>query len=311
MDTLTARHVRYIKLGREGRWFEECRRLARIALGHDAVPHALALAGDWAGLEAALTKSRGDAAREDVREVRDFYTLGADALWVTFDREHLWWTFAEPEVHLTEERAEPGSRYRRTIGGWRCTDLLGEPLRIVDLNAKLTTTRAYRRTICDVAARDYLLRRINGAPEPSVERAQAAQAEAVAAARELIAGLHPADFELLADLIFAAGGWRRLSVVGETMKDADLVLEQPATRERAFVQVKSTASQAVLADYVERFRAHAGSFQRMFFICHSPKGALEGALGSSDADVAVWTGDRLADQAVRAGLLDWLIERSA
>ncbi len=90
METITAREARYIKLGREGGWLEDCRRLGRVALGHDPAPHDKALGGDWEGVEAALRPSRGDAVREDLRELRDFYELGADAIWITFDREHLW-----------------------------------------------------------------------------------------------------------------------------------------------------------------------------------------------------------------------------
>ena len=94
---------------------------------------------------------------------------------------------------------------------------------------------------------------------------------------------------------------------GGTQKDVDLILEQPATGERAFVQVKSKAGQAVLDDYVDKFR-RSGAYQRMFFVCHSPKGALA---TEDDASLHVWAGDHLADATVRAGLFDWLMERSA
>ena len=120
------------------------------------------------------------------------------------------------------------------------------------------------------------------------------------------AGLHWADFETPVDLIFARSGWQRISRVGGTQADVDLVLEQPATGETAFVQVKSRAGQSVLDDYIGRFKRRGG-YDRMFFVCHSPKSALSGV---DDASVHVWTGDRLADAAVKAGLFDWLIERS-
>jgi hypothetical protein len=34
------------------------------------------------------------------RENREFLTLGADCLWVTFGGKYLWWGFAEPKVHV-------------------------------------------------------------------------------------------------------------------------------------------------------------------------------------------------------------------
>jgi hypothetical protein len=49
------------------------------------------------------------------------------------------------------------------------------------------------------------------------------------------------------------------------MKDIDLALEQPATGERAFVQVKSRADSSVFSDYIERFRADPTN-DRMLFV---------------------------------------------
>ena len=109
----------------------------------------------------------------------------------------------------------------------------------------------------------------------------------------------------MTDLIFVRGGWQRVSVLGETMAEVDLVIEQPTLEERATVQVKSRASQAVLDDHIERYRRSGAS--RTFFVCHSPDGALSS--GVDDARVHVWTGDRLAELAVKSGLYDWLIER--
>ena len=81
----------------------------------------------------------------------------------------------------------------------------------------------------------------------------------------------------------------------------------PPTGVEAFVRVKAKAGQAVLDDYVDRFR-RSGTYQRVFFVCHGPKGALS---ADGEARLHVWAGDRLADAAVGAGLFDWLTERSA
>ncbi len=307
-DPIKPSAVRYIKLGSKGSWLKDCVRLGRVALGHDETPHDLALAGEWAGVAAdARARGRSPAtASQDAREVRDFYALDENALWITFDGDHLWWTFAERGVLLNEVGEGPGSRWRASRGGWRNTDIHGRPLRVEALKSKLALTRNYQRTICQIAASEYLIRRINGASEVIVESAKEAQRALVAAARALIEDLHPKDFELMVDLIFTRSGWRRCSVIGETMKDADLLLEQAATEERAFVQVKSRAGQAVLDDYIARYKRR-GDYGRMFFVCHSPRGALKAA----DAAVKVWTGETLAEQAVRAGLTEWLIARAA
>ncbi len=175
------------------------------------------------------------------------------------------------------------------------------------MSTRLTQVAAYRQTVCGVKASDYLLRRINGIEEPVVARAREAKSAMIAVATEMIAGLHWADFETLVDLIFARAGWQRISRVGGTQADTDLVLEQPTTGEIAFVQVKSKAAQSVLDDYVGRFR-RSNKYDRMFFICHSPTGTLS---INDMAGVHIWVGDRLADASVKAGLFDWLTKRSA
>lgn len=82
-----------------------------------------------------------------------------------------------------------------------------------------------------------------------------------------------------------------------------------ATQERAFVQVKSAATPAVLDKYIDCFRTHAG-VDRMVFACHSPSRALERRCAGAPERVDLRFADTLAQKAVRAGLFDWLIERA-
>jgi hypothetical protein len=302
--------VRYIKLGRGGAWAQNCIADGEVHFGYRAVPHEVCHQGDWDEVARLVVEAgrRPAKANDAVREIRDIYTLGADCLWITIADNHLWWAFAEPEVIWTCEIADGnrGPRMRRTIGGWRNESIHGELLRIDQLSSKLTQVAAYRQTICKVKEEDYLLRRINGVEEPVVARARKARSDMAAVAAEMIAGLHWADFETLVDLIFARSGWQRVSRVGGEQADTDLVLEQPTTGERAFVQVKSRAGQGVLDDYVGRYR-RANGYDRFFFVCHSPKDDL-----ATDGDnrLHVWAGDRLADAVVKSGLFDWLVERS-
>jgi hypothetical protein len=93
--------------------------------------------------------------------------------------------------------------------------------------------------------------------------------------------------------------------LGGNLKDVDLILEQAVTKETAFVQVKSKASQKVLEDYIRRF-LEAGTFTRLIFACHSPKGALR--VGER-SDVIVWALPDFAEMVVKNGLVDWLIAR--
>jgi hypothetical protein len=304
--------IRYIKLGPGGAWEAAALDGGRIDWGNAEDPHELAAAGRWeaakqAYLDAGVLPSTATAY---LRELKDLYTLGSDSLWITFARGHLWWAFAEPEVVRNSNHSpDEGDCYRRVIGGWRNTDLNGRPLVMDGLSSKLTQLSGYRRTICNVAASDYLLRRINAAEEPIIARARSARAALVDASSALIQQLHWGDFELFVDLIFSRAGWRRLSRLGGSMKDIDLLVEQPLTGERASVQVKSAANQAVLDASVAAFLA-SGVATRFFFVCHSPRGTL-GLSHVDDSRLQVWTNDRLAEAAVDHGLTDWLIERAA
>jgi hypothetical protein len=65
-----------------------------------------------------------------------------------------------------------------------------------------------------------------------------------------------------------------------------LLLEQPVTGERSAVQVKSVAGQKQLEEFI-RSADEIGSFDRLFFACHSPKGGLAAPL--ERRDVHVWS----------------------
>ena len=297
--------ARFIRLGPSGSWAKHCFDTNTIRFGSPTEPHDFCLAGDWDGVARAVGVPGRNASdvSNALREFRDFYTLDESCLWITFAGGQLWWTFAKPGVvDLRGKANEPGIVARQATG-WRDTDLRGEPLHMERLSSQLTKTSGYRRTICKVADFDALCRVINGEEHPAVTRARDAEAALVEATAALIARLHQNDFERFADLILAQLGWRRVSQVGGSLADVDLLIEQPATGERAFVQVKSAADQAVLDDYLQRFES--GRCDRMFFLCHSPTRQLE---GQGSKPVHVWTGAILARHAVRAGLVDWLID---
>ena len=301
--------IRYIKLGQEGRWAPISLAQGELHFGYRTIPHELCLKGEWEAVAQILVKEGRSIgkAHDGVREIRDFYALGWDCLWITFVDGHLHWAIADTEVtwHGPEEEGR-GARSRKTVDGWHNANVAGEPLRIDRLSTRLTQLAAYRQTICKVKAGDYLLRRINAIEEPVVARAREARSTMTSIASDMIAGLHWADFETLVDLMFARMGWQRVSRVGENITDVDIVLQQPATGEVAFVQVKSKANQAVLDDYLGRFE-RSGLYDRFFFVCHT----LQKSVLPRETDrVHVWTGDRLADAAVNAGLFDWLLERS-
>jgi hypothetical protein len=300
-------NVRYIKLGTGGKWARRCFENNELHFGDGSEPHDLCLAGDWDGARRYMIEVLGRApgpATDSVREMRDFYELKDSTLWVTFYGGSLWWALAEDAV--TDLRGTPGEHgcVMRKVWGWSKESVLGQPLRIDLISTRLSKVAAYQRTICKIDEIDYLLRKINDQEEPSACRGRLALSELISAAEAMIPRLHEREFELLADLMLAHMGWGRISMLGGSMPDVDLVVAQAATGERAFVQVKSRANQAVLDDYLARFEA--SGLDRMFFICHSPTTDL---IAPDDPRVHIWANRQLAAKINAAGLFEWLIER--
>lgn len=301
--------VRYIKLGQGGAWAANAIDQAIIPFGFSQVSHAPCAAGDWDEVRRALeafgrTKS---GASQGVRELRDFYELPDDALWITFADRHLYWTFAWPAIVAFDCPTSWGwHRFRPCVGGWSRLSISGEPLSTTRLSSALTRVAGFRQTICAVEKQDYLLRRIRNEEEPLLAEARQVRERLEEVALQMISGLDWRDFEVMVDLLFGRGGWQRQSALADGEVDIDLLLNNPVTRELAWVQVKSRADQRVFDDYLDRFRRD-GSAQHFFFVCHSPAARLT---APADPRVHLWAGPELARVALNAGLLDWLIERT-
>lgn len=293
--------VRYIKLGKGGAWLDDSLDSGTLKFT-DVVPHDVATVGDWDSARQVYIDAGEANVTDRLRELRAFYEAGPRDLWITFGRGRLWWAFAAPGVTLGPD----GVRVRGTIGGWSDRDADGRVLRVDALSTSLTQTAAYQRTICAVVARDYLLRILNAEPDALASHTSALLSGLTDAVGEMIADLHWRDFEVLVDLIFAHGGWRRIAAVGGSgQADSDLILQQPVTGEQAFVQIKSRANPATLRDYIAKFEAYP-QMDRFIFACHSPGARLA---APNDSRLHLWLRPQLAARAVSGGLVDWLLAR--
>jgi hypothetical protein len=301
--------ARFIKLGEGGEWERLCLEDGTLRLAYYGVPHDAAEASDVAALRAPFL-ARGDDARtasSHARQILDFYHAPPDTLWITFANGFLWWCFAESGVTYlgaSRDEAAHGSRLRRTRGGWSNRSRAGRPLRVAELNGRLTSVAGYRGTICNVAPLAYLLDRINDIEPAEVIDARAAREQVLVSTEALMRLLTWQDFELLVELVFSASGWRRIGHTGGTQKTIDLDLVLPSTGERAFVQVKSRTDQQQLDDYVAQLAGREET--RMFYVYHSARGAIAAA----DPRVILVGPRRLSAMVLQAGLFDWLITRA-
>jgi len=291
--------VKYIKLGVEGEWEHECLTSGIIKFGYHETPHKMCLEGKWQDVQKVWEKERNNktTAKNDVRQIKTFYTATSETLFITFSQGLLHWCHPFGEVIELED----GSMTRQTVDGWHSHSLAGKRLYYSVLSGALLATQNYRGTICDVSLADYTLRKINDEQSPEIINADYAKAQYLMAITSLCSLLTWQDFELLVDLIFSASGWRRTGSLGKTQKTVDMELELPTTKEQAFVQVKSCADQSVFSEYLSLFQT-SDRYDRMFFVWHH--GALSEDL---QADGVTMIGPtKLAELILDTGLAQWL-----
>ncbi|MEO0637832.1 MAG: restriction endonuclease [Pseudomonadota bacterium] len=302
-DVLDGIRIQYIKLGPSGAWFHQCVEEGSLRLDQREIPHTVGKSGDVEHIRTLLIADGFDpaAATSKAREVISFYDP-SPTLWITFADGRLWWCISEGEaVSVTDGK---GTRMRCCTISWSDRSLGGEELRINTLSGQLTKTAAYRQSICNVEASNYLIARLRDELLPAVADAKLIEQDYARALEPVIALLTWQDFEAFVELVFAASGWRRLSVVGGTQEMVDIELIQPTTGERALVQVKSSTDQAQLDSYVARFALRTED--RMFYAYHTSAASL----ASTNDNITLLDRSRLAKMAVYAGLGGWLINKA-
>ncbi|WP_282274947.1 hypothetical protein [Stenotrophomonas sp. PS02297] len=233
--------------------------------------------------------------------MRAYFEDDGTTLWVTFHRSNLYWCFLEPgeAVPVGDERQ---SSYRKVKGKWSCLDANRLTLSRSTLPGTVNVVSMFQGTTCLVGAADHLLRRINGERSVQGLKVEEARDHLVGEVRGLIRELQWQDFEILADLLLSAGGWRRTDRLGGNEKTVDLTLELPLTGEKAFAQVKADSNQATLNTYIE---AANDRNQLMFFVHNS-----DVELISLDASVRVLGRTEVSKLIVKFGLVDWLIDKT-
>lgn len=301
----------YIKLGRRGQWEEECiYKENTLRFGYREVSHEDCQNGHWDKVEKQLETEVGRSDRgaisRDLNQIRSFYEAGNNSLWVTFHGNHLWWTFADPQVIVLPD----ASKIRKVIGKWSNHDINGNPLFLDVLRGSLLSMQGFRGTVCSVKEFDYLVNKINGKTPHHILETQVAYDVLVQQIERLVSTLRWKDFELLVDLIFREAGWKRLGAIGRTQKSIDLELLSPVTSEKISVQVKSEASLRDYHDYREKF---ANMDYAMFFLAvHSPDANLTKEIRDrkEGGDVRLLGPKEVAKLSVDYGLSQWIMAKA-
>ena len=293
----------YIKLGKGGAWELDSIASHIMRIGWPGSPLADINSHNWDAIEHKLRGelSHQGTATRDVNALRQIVLATESDVWITFHGSRLWWCRLAPGP-VEEDKV---SKFRRVHGQWSDRDVQGRVLLIADIPGLLSQLQGFRGTVCVVRAAERLRRLLNAESSAPFQAVTRARETLVGAVQSAIGELHWKDFETLVDLLFRQAGWRRLSVLGETMKYADLELEEPITAERYQVQIKSAADISDFVRYRDQFEGRG--FRKLFFVVHSPTPKL--AQEQSGSSVELVLPARLAAMVVDAGLVSWILAK--
>lgn len=308
MKAIKATESLFVKLGPSGSWEESCIKDGTVRLAYKDIPHDLCINGKWDEVYKLILKdsSNKGAATRHVDQIRRFYEAPKTALWFTFSASRVHWCFADSQIELLKD----GSKVRKTLGGWSDKSLKGEVLDKKNISGRILATQGFRGTICRGPDLQYLLNKINGVVDPYVVAVQGAVGNLSKALIPVIQNLDDRDLETLTDQIFRQGGWSRIGVLGGTEKDIDLDLISAFSNERIAVQIKSRANKKIYEDYKKKFSAMT-NYAKFYFVTHSPNSELEKfrKADANDDVVEFWDASKLADHAVKHGLVGWLLNK--
>jgi len=301
--------VRYVKNGRGGRWWPVAQARGQVHLGWKTVPSKLLLKPDFHKIKKLY--GSGPGVTQDLNALRDLLERPSKRLWITFQDGYMWWctVLDGPTINPKGETHKEGNFWLVCDSPWSKLSLKGRLLAMSDLPGTVTSTAGFKGTVCRPRAWETVIRVVQGRKDAHAEKASEARREYERAVRNIVKRLSWKDFEQLIDFVLTRTGWSRISTLGKTREGIDVEAENLTTDEIAFVQIKSSATQDVFDDYVNRFKKRRARYARMIFAVHSPRGKI--ATPDGNSAVQLWTADRVAHLVVRLGLGEWVESRFA
>lgn len=295
----------YIKLGRGGEWEGTSINNNIVRIGWQSVSLQLIKDESWKDIEQIIRAEAGSksSGTTDFNALQIFCKSTSCDVWITFHASKLWWCRLLDEPIQEDEI----SKFRRVDGSWSDLNMQGERLLLSEIPGSLSQVQGYRGTLCRVSDTKVLERLIKGEPSESYQRCQVARQAFEDVLADAIRQLHWKDFEILVDLIFRQAGWRRVSVLGETMKYADLELQEPITGDRYQVQIKSRSTFSELEKYVKEFPKE--EFRQLYFVVHTPDSTLSAADLSCYPYLKLVLPVKLAKMTIDSGLTNWLTSK--
>ena len=305
MQTVDFKNAYYIKLGSGGKWEKSSIQENKIRIGWTNLTVEEINQRNWDIIKEKhqhVYKNKGSATA-DINALKTIVESTSDDIWITFHDRQLWWCrVGEPGIFKDEI-----SRYRKVAGQWKNHDINGNPLIINQIPGSISKVQRFQGTRCRIKEVDDLRRLLNNQPSQAFQAISEAKKLLIEEVERGLKGLHWKDFETLVDLVFRNAGWRRTSVLGETMKFADIELEEPITGDLYQVQVKSAATVDDFEKYAKNFSP--GNFRKFYFVVHSPQEKLANYQGVTDKDIELILPRQLAQMVVDFGLTDWVLKK--
>jgi len=305
MQPVDFKNAYYIKLGRGGEWEESSIQENKIRIGWISWPVEEINQRNWNNLKQKYrNRFKNDgSATADINALKTVVESTSDDIWITFYASHLWWCrVGEPRI-LQDEI----SKYRKVAERWNNKDINDQFLILNQIPGNISKVQRFQGTICKVKTIDDLNRLINNRPSETFQSLSEAKNTLIEKVERGLKKLHWKDFETLVDLVFRNAGWRRTSILGETMKFVDMELEEPITGDLYQVQVKAAATVDDFKKYAQNFSA--GRFRKFYFVVHSPETRLANYQNASQDNIELILPSRLAQMVVGFGLTDWLLKK--
>jgi hypothetical protein len=292
----------YIKLGRGGKWEKSSISESRLRIGWSHQDIQDINRGDWEKIKEQLRQepTHRRIATRDLNALRLITEAASEDLWITFFQGTMWWCKLGPKEICQDDK----SKYRQVNGKWSNQDVRGDRLEINSIPGVLSKYQAFRGTVCRIRELETLRRLINALPSDEYDDIAKCEMALVKSVEKGIKKLHWKDFETFVDLIFRESGWRRLSMLGGTMKFTDLDLEDPITGDKYQVQIKSQATYEEFESYVVQFNGQM--YRKLYFVVHTPDKKLA-ELQEQPQNIELILPSRLSEMVVHLGLVNWLM----
>lgn len=310
MKALEFKRVHYIKLGKGGKWADDCFKKGIIRFGWENIEGVDEInRKEWDKIAEKIKviyKDKRNGATQDINALTRICDATQDEVFITFHKGSMFW--CQPKNGPVKKDSE--SKYRECLRGWSDKPIgADKPLFINDISGYLTKTQGFQGTTCELVNRqkEIAWRLINNLPKESIKEVKSLKNKLIINIIDLLKDLHPKDCEILADLIFQRTGWQRISMHGENMKFIDMQYVEPITGNRYDVQVKSGAGKKEFDDYIQKYRDQKTT--KFYFIVFNPEISLKEVV-VNDPKIELLMGEKLSELIFDLGLLNWLLQKS-